>query len=264
MSEQTDNLIFLLKPYGLTQEESIIYLSLLENNSSSALTISRHTHLGRTKVYRILDKLIQKQLITQEYNQSGFKFKANHPSQLEFLITQKEAEITTLKQSLPQTINLLQSHLNINHPNSQILYYRGQKGLSQVNWNLINAKDEFLSYEVDTADAYMPHPEAEQLRQQLINKNISSRTLMNHKNLPNFSQVKKRELFQKIRFIPPETLTIKSDIFIYNDILTVCHYLDNHDVFCLEIKNQSLTDMQKQVFENLWSQSKPLYKDFLK
>ena len=93
MSEQTDNLIFLLKPYGLTSEESSIYLYLLENSTSSALTISRHVCISRTKVYRILDKLIEKQLVVQQYNQNGFKFRANHPSKLKQLIIQKEIEI---------------------------------------------------------------------------------------------------------------------------------------------------------------------------
>jgi sugar-specific transcriptional regulator TrmB len=255
MSEQTDNLIFLLKPFGLTSEESSIYLNLLENNTSSALTISRNISMARTKVYRILDILIEKQLVVQEYNRNGFKFKANHPSKLNQLITQKEIDVSALKESLPQTIHLLEKHINLNHPQSQILYYQGQDGLSQVNWNLLNAKKEFVSYEVDTADAYLPHSEAEKLRQQLIDKDISSRSLMNQKNLQPFSQINNRELFQQIRYIAPTILTIKSDIFIYNDIFTICHYLDNHDIFCLEIKNQFLVDMQKQIFENLWSQS---------
>jgi sugar-specific transcriptional regulator TrmB len=255
MSEQTDNLIFLLKPYGLTSEESSIYLSLLENNTSSALTISRNISMSRTKVYRILDILIEKQLVVQEYNRNGFKFKANHPSKLNQLITQKEIDVSALKESLPQTIHLLEKHINLNHPQSQILYYQGKDGLSQVNWNLLNAKKEFVSYEVDTADAYLSHSEAEKLRQQLIDKNISSRSLMNQKKLQPFSQINNRELFQQIRYIPLKILTIKSDIFIYNDIFTICHYLDNHDIFCLEIKNQFLVDMQKQIFENLWTQS---------
>lgn len=256
MSEQTDNLNFLLKPFGLTSEESNIYLNLLENSTSSALKISRQINMARTKVYRILDKLIGKQLVVQEYNQNGFKFKANHPSKLNQLITQKEIEISSLKQSLPQTIDLLEKHINLNHPQSQVLYYQGQDGLSQVNWNLLNAKKEFLSYEVDTADAYLPHSEAEKLRQALIDKKITSRTLMNKKISSNFSQISKLDIFQEIRFILPKILTIKSDIFIYNDIFTICHYLDNKDVFCLEIKNQFLVDMQKQIFENLWSQAK--------
>ncbi len=256
MSEQTDNLNFLLKPFGLNSEESTIYLNLLESGTLSALKISRQINMARTKVYRILDNLIKKQLVVQEYNQNGFKFKANHPSKLKQLITQKEIEISVLKESLPQTIDFLEKHINLNHPQSQILYYQGSDGLSQVNWNLLNAKKEFLSYEVDTADVYLPHLEAEKLRQALIDKNITSRSLMNKKSLQPFSQVKNRELFQQIRFIPPQILTIKSDIFIYNDIFTICHYLDNKDVFCLEIKNQFLIDMQKQIFENLWNQSK--------
>jgi sugar-specific transcriptional regulator TrmB len=258
MSEQTDNLVFLLEPYGLTSEESLIYLSLLENNTSSALTISRNISISRTKVYRILDKLIEKQLVVQEYNQNGFKFKANHPSKLDQLITQREIEISTLKESLSQTIHLLEKHINLNHPQSQILYYQGQEGLSQVNWNLLNTEREFLSYEVDTADAYLPHSEAEKLRQALIDKNITSRTLMNKKISDNFSQIPKINLFQQIHLISIKMLTIKSDIFLYNDIFTVCHYLDNQDIFCLEIKNQFLVDMQKQIFENLWSQSQPI------
>lgn len=256
MSEQTDNLNFLLKPFGLTSEESNIYLNLLENGTSSALKVSRHINMARTKVYRILDKLIEKQLVVQQYNQNGFKFKANHPSKLNQLITQKEIEIYSLKQSLPQTIDLLEKHINLKHPQSQILYYQGQDGLSQVNWNLLNANKEFISYEIDTADAYLTHIEAEKLRQAIVDKHITSRTLMNIKITPNFSQIPKLYLLQQIHYISPKILTIKSDIFIYNDILTICHYLNNNDIFCLEIKNQFLVDMQKQIFENLWQQTK--------
>jgi len=255
MSKQTDNLIFLLKPYGLTSEESSIYLNLLENNTSSALTISRNIGMSRTKVYRILDKLIEKQLVVQEYNRNGFKFKANHPSKLNQLIIQKEIEVSTLKESLIQTINLLEKHINLNHPQSQILYYQGKEGLSQVNWNLLHAKNEYLSYEVDNAESYLPKTEADKLRQALTDKKIVNRMLTNQKKMFTFNPKNK---FWKIRHISSKTIQIKLDIFIYNDIFTICHYLDNHDIFCLEIKNQFLVNMQKEIFENLWSQSTPL------
>lgn len=65
MSEQTDSLILLLKPFGITSEEIKIYLNLLEENTLSALSISRNLHISRTKVYRLLDKLIEKQLVIQ-------------------------------------------------------------------------------------------------------------------------------------------------------------------------------------------------------
>jgi len=62
----------------------------------------------------------------------------------------------------------------------------------------------------------------------------------------------------QIRHIQSNIIHIKTDIFIYNDIFAICHYLDNHDIFCIEIKNQYIVDMQKEIFENLWSQSTPI------
>lgn len=258
MSDQTDKLIFLLKPFGLIEEDSKIYLNLLENNTSSALSISRNLHIGRTKVYRILDKLIDKQLVTQQFDGTGFKFKANHPSQLEFILTKKEIELSAIRKSLPETLNILESHTNIDHPESQILYYRGQEGLSQVNWNLLRANDKFLSYEVENANAYLPFAEAEKLRKELINKKIIVRTLINKAKIDKFTQITQDvDKLWQARFVPPKILTIRADIFIYNDIFAICHYLENNDIFCLEIKNEYLVKMQKEIFENLWSQSTP-------
>jgi sugar-specific transcriptional regulator TrmB len=256
MSDQTDNLIFLLKPFGLTEEESKIYLNLLKNNSSTALSISRNINMGRTKVYRILDKLIEKQLVAQQFDGVGFKFKANHPSKLEFILDKKETELSSLRKSLPETLSTLESHINIDHPESQVLYYRGQEGLSQVNWNLLKADGEFLSYEVENANAYLPFTEAEKLRKELINKKIIVRTLTNKAKIDKFTQIDQEvDKLWQAHFISPKTLTIRADIFIYNDIFTICHYLENNDIFCLEIKNEYLVKMQKEIFENLWSQS---------
>lgn len=267
MSEQTDNLILLLKPFGLTNEESKIYLNLLEENTLSALSISRNLHISRTKVYRLLDKLIKKQLVLQQCDKSGFKFKASHPSQLDFILSKKESELSALRKSLPETLDILKKHISIDNKGSQILYYRGLKGLSQVNWNLLNAKNEFLSYEISNANAYIPFKEAEKLRQELINKKIKIRTLANESKIKPFTQIKEINKQIQTRYISSKILTIKSDIFIYNNTFTICHYLQNKDIFCLEIKNDYLVTMQKQMFENLWNQSKaisqpPLIKKF--
>lgn len=255
MSDQTDNILFLLKPFGLNNEEAKIYLNLLQNNELSALSISRNLHIGRTKVYRILDRLIEKQLVVQQYDEIGFKFKANDPSQLEFLLTKKKSELIALRNTLPETLNILKSHIGINKPGSKVLFYRGKDGLSQVNWNLLNTKGEFLSYEVETAEAYMPHHEAEKLRQGLVDKKIFSRTLTNKKTLHISTQIPHLAKQYQIRVISPEIINIQTDIFIYNNIYTICHYLEDGDIFCIEIENANFTKMQKEIFENLWSQS---------
>jgi len=260
MSINTDNLISLLQPFGLDSEESQIYLDLVEKKVSTALKISRSSHISRTKVYRILDKLINKELVTQQLDSSGFKFVANDPSQIEILLNKKEGELSALRNSLPQIINLLKSISGSGVPGSKIFYYQGQRGLSQVNWNLLNAKGEFLSYEVSNANAYLPVPEAEKLRQALVDKKIISKSITNNKNLILISDIKNyTKNFCQTKYLPKNILNIEADIFIYDDVFAMCHYLGGKDVFCFEMHNLQLANMQREIFQNLWNQAKKIY-----
>ena len=47
-------------------------------------------------------------------------------------------------------------------------------------------------------------------------------------------------------------------MFIYNDVYAVCNYLEKGDVFCFEIYNKNLVQMQRELFENLWKQAREM------
>lgn len=259
MSDQTDNLSITLQSFGLNADESSIYLYLLEKTVATALNISRNLHIGRTKVYRLLDKLIEKKLVIQKLDSSGLKFIPADPSFLEVILSHKENEILALHNSLPSVIQNLKNKIGPSKQGSQILYYHGKQGLAQVNWNLLKAKKELLSYEVATANAYMPQKEAEKLRRGIVENGILIRTIMNNKTIEPFTDVwELAEKYWQVKYISPQVLSIQTDVFIYNDIYTVCHYLDDGDIFCLEMQNTQIAQMQKELFENLWKQAKEL------
>ncbi len=259
MSEQTDKLITLLEPYGLSSEESRIYLDLLENGTLSALQISRNVHIGRTKVYRLLDILIAKELVVQKFNDAGLTFVADPPAHLEFLLTKREGELATLRANLPTVIEGLERQTATGMKASQVLYYRGQRGLSQVNWHILRAKKEFLSYEVDNAEAYLSKREAEDLRARIVQGKIGIRTIMNIHHMPSFTDVVGLTDLWQLRYVDPKILSIKADIFIYNNVYAVVNYLAKGDVFCVEIYNEQLAGMQKAMFEDLWGRAKPFH-----
>lgn len=261
MSDQTDNLLGMLEPFGLTQEEAKIYLELLENKVETALKISRSLQIGRTKVYRILDKLIEKELVVQQLDSAGFKFVANEPKQLETLLIKKETELRGLQRSLPEVVEMLEKKVDSGKSGSKILYYRGQEGLSRVNWNMLNTKGDFLSYEVATADAYLPQAEAEKLRQGLVEKRIKVRTLTNKIRQEAYTEVAEMvKKWWRLRHISEKILEIKTDVFIYNNVYAVCNYLDDGDVFCFEIYNENVAQMQREIFEDLWNRAKEMKK----
>lgn len=109
MSVQTDNLLSLVEPYGLSTEESKIYLHLLRHGFLTALKLSRQLKIGRTKVYRLLDKLKEKQLVEHQVHTRGMKFGATHPKKLEQIVAQQENEVESLKQTLPNLVDQLTS-----------------------------------------------------------------------------------------------------------------------------------------------------------
>jgi predicted DNA-binding transcriptional regulator len=255
MSDRTDTLTSLLKPFGLSEEEARIYLVLLERGVMGALEISRKLRMGRTKVYRLLDKLLSKGLVLNQFNETGFSFRAEPPEKLGLLVNLKQAEVEGLARSLPQVQTALLNRMGSGEEGSRVLYYRGRKGLAQVNFNMTKAKDELLSFELSTASAFMKHEEAEVLRQDLVANKIVTKTITNATHLAAFTGVSElvRDWWE-IRHIPKERFDIAAEVFVYNDVYCVYRYTDN-DVFAVEIYNQDLANMQRQVFAWVWAEA---------
>ena len=55
----------LLKEIGLTDSEIKVYIALLELGSSSKGPIVDKSHVASSKIYELLEKLMQKGLVTQ-------------------------------------------------------------------------------------------------------------------------------------------------------------------------------------------------------
>jgi len=253
MSGETDRLIVKLNQFGLEVDDARIYLTLLEKGESSALQISRTLGIARTRVYRILDKLIDKRLVILKQASSGFRFMADEPSRMKNLLIEKEAELQDLKINLPEIVESMKGLMGQAKSGSKVLYYEGQRGLSQVNWNLVNATTDLLSYEVATPDVYLPKSESEKLMEEMVKKKIMVRTITNKTKILPFTNVEGMVDYWQIKSIDKKKLEIFEDVFIYNDVYTWCQYRSKEEIFCVEIYNEKMANMQRQLFENMWN-----------
>lgn len=256
MSEQTDILANQLMRFGLSAEEARIYLLLQAKGDRTALGISRELHLGRTKVYRILDKLSVKGLIRQKLASRGLEFTATEPKQIELLIAEKEAETKSLRSLLPGLINQLTPQTDPGR--SQVLYYHGVEGLKQVTWNSLKTRNTLRIYEIANMDAFLDHKFSEEVRREFTRRKIYIRELTNLKKLEDWTD--ETELVTKFwlaRHISPKDLQIKFETMIYNDVY--CMYIyEKKEIFCVEIYNSDLAQMQKQIFDYLWEKAAPM------
>ncbi len=255
MSEKTDTIISLLTQFGVSEVEAKIYLEILSGKADTALSISRNIKLARTKVYRLLDNLLVKKLIVTMVGERGMRFVASPPDQLDFLLLDCEHELEKLRHTLP-TLQSELSGLSGVSPKSQVLYYHGEDGLKQVTYNSLKAKGELLTYELSTMNAFMDQVEAEKLRQRFVNNKIKIRTLTNANKVEPYTNVTDLvEKYWDIRHLNPKDKPFQFEILIYNDVYCMYKYSGN-DIFCVEIHSQELADMQRQLFEYLWSGAK--------
>jgi sugar-specific transcriptional regulator TrmB len=257
MSDRTDNISSLLKPFGLTEEEARIYLVLLEKGTLTALEMSRFLRMGRTKVYRMLDKLKAKGVVSQKHTAHGFTFEANSPTVLELLLIEKRKEVEALEEAFPAVLHELRM-FGGQQPHSKVLYYEGQRGLEQVTYNSMRAKGDLRTYEIhENMTAFVDETFAEEMRKSLVANHIFTKQLTNSNHIKPFTKVNQLINWWEVRHIEKRYIDISFEVLIYNEVY-VMYAPHDENVFCVEIYNPSLAAMQKQLFDMAWKSAKKM------
>ncbi|PIY80629.1 MAG: hypothetical protein COY80_01970 [Candidatus Pacebacteria bacterium CG_4_10_14_0_8_um_filter_42_14] len=253
MSEQTDKLLPLVKAYGLSDEESRVYLWLFSDGAETALELSRKLRMGRTKVYRIRDTLRNLGLVEQQLSSRGLKFAAVHPSRFEQIAQEKMSKAKLLLESAPELTVKLQSLEAMSDPRSKVIYFEGLEGLKQVSYNSTRAKDIVRVFEMERLSDFLPFDFAEDVRRQYVARKIQTRDLTNKPSFSGFTDVVELvKTYSKIRYLDPSLLRISFEVLIYNDVYATYSY-QNGQIFCVEIHNPELAAMQKQLFDFIWA-----------
>lgn len=259
LSKESDTLINSFLSLGLTKEEIDIFLYINKNGSSTPLNISKYFSINRTRVYRIMDKLVSLKLLVQVLGDRGVRFEIPDNLNLDLLLAQKESELDSLRESMFYIKKEIQDNSFVSKHKSSVKYYHGISGLEQVTWNSTKAKGTLRIYEVsNTMDAFLSNKFSEKVRQEFVDNKVHIKQLTNLTKFEDFTKV--TELVTKYwecRNIDKKKLDIEFEILIYNDVVTLYTY-KNNDIFCIEIRNPYLASMQSQLFDFVWNESKPL------
>lgn len=259
-STEIDNIIVNLTTLGLDKDEATVYLTLLQHDGISVVELSKLAKIGRSKVYRLLEKLRQKNLTKSFVNASGLRFQAQPYQQLEGLIKAQETKTAELKQSLPSVFGDIANLMGDDGFGSRVRYYSGIEGLKQVSLNSLEAKGELLIYELKNMSAFMDFGFAEEIRRGLVKHKIHTRELTSLTQMPPWTKVTEQVTkYWEPRYVDPAELDIKLEILIYNQTVALYNYTGG-EVFCIEIRSRALADMQKQLFNYVWNQAQPMQK----
>lgn len=103
-----EQVINILKHFNFTESESKIYITLLQNGSKSGYEVSKISGVPRSKVYNILESLIQKGAVLVAHAEKSSLYKAEEielvvnglRKQNEGMLTQLEDQLTSFNEKM--------------------------------------------------------------------------------------------------------------------------------------------------------------------
>ena len=141
---------------GLTKNESRVYLALLKLREVRTGILSKETEINRSLIYRILESLHRKGLVSEVIKENRRYFSANSPKNLKKMLEEKEQDLNEIMPSLQQIGKEEQESMHVE-------VYSGLKGIKTVlrsqledvkEFYVLGAGDEFASLTEHFYDQY--------------------------------------------------------------------------------------------------------------
>ncbi len=227
-----------LKQAGLTENESKVYLALLDLGPALAGQISRKTGLHRRTVYDTTEMLIKKGLIGYIKNNNRKLFQASNPERILEIIKEKQKIIEPIISGLKEKFSKTKEKEETN-------FYKGKEGLKTVFEDQLNSKEILIlgaspkAYEV--LQYYFKW--YDKARKQ---KKIKVRIIATDKCI-------KRIPLADIRYLP-EKYSNPVSVNIYEDKVAII--LWSSQPLAIVIKNKEISEAYRTYFELMWKIAK--------
>jgi sugar-specific transcriptional regulator TrmB len=243
---------------GLAQEVADIYLALHTHGPQSISELSRNARVERTRIYRLIDQLMDSNLIELEGQSARGVIKAAPISNLHVLINQREQELKSLQDEL----NLIEQVLarnSLSTPAVRLQTYHGAQGVRQLLWNILSAKSEILGYCHQPLEAIIGKKLAQQWASEYTTRGLQAAILTNEQFTTNqetaSAKAKNNAGYSSPKglvwhTVNPTHFTATHFCMVYDDIVSYIHRKDN-EIYGLEIHNQTTADAQRQLLEQI-------------
>lgn len=245
---------------GLEHEIADLYLALHIHGPQSISELSRNSGVERTRIYRLIDQLMESSLIEVETQYKRGIIKAAPIANLHILISQKEQELKSLQDELGLIEQTLARN-SLSSPASRVQFYQGAEGVKQMFWNQTRSKTEMLSLlhenmQIKTKGKFFERWVEKCNEQNLRSRSIFGESFIDSQNEWYANNSNKRMKNWEGRFISKDTFAITHGMVIYDNVVAYYNWQDG-EIFGVEIYNQEVADTQRQFFEVVWEKAKP-------
>ena len=243
-----------LKEAGLTEGEIKVYLALLELGSSTTGPIIEKSGIARSIIYQILDKLMQKGLVSSVIKEKTKYFQSAEPTKILEYIDEREKAFQENKKKVEEFLPQLLQKQAMSTKNA-VSMYLGFKGIRTAHEHLYQKLKRGEEYYYLGIPAFQPeeqHLYWQRDHIQRVKSGIKCKLLFNRDTHP--ETLKNRNTYKggEARWMPADLIT-PACFGIFKD--TVIIFIQIPQAICVEIVNQEIADSFKAYFDEFWKKS---------
>ena len=237
----------LLIEAGLTQNEAIVYLTLLKIGKAQSGKIVKEAKISGGKIYETLYKLIEKGLVEVVVENGIKQFCASSPQSLLLYMKEKEHEIIDHSAKLEAIVPELEQIRNMEGHLENVYLIKGFRGVKPLVYDAIeDSKKEFLIMGVRSSKKEMFNTFWKHWHKERIKQKKKAKMLFTDKNTTYWNFFKKLS-FTEIKNIaslsPSAIMVVDNQTFIFSY---------EEDLTCIHIISKSIAKSFKSFFEGLW------------
>lgn len=248
-----------LKQIGLTEGESKVYLALLKRGSITSGPLTDESGVSRSKIYNILERLMQKGLVSFILKNKTRYYQAAEPTKLREYIEKKENEFKIQRQEIDKIIPDLELLQKSSPTIKEAQVFKGFKGLQAVHehvFSKLKKGEEYFYFGIPSVQEEKYVTYWDKMHKKRTEAGIKCRLLFNQGTDKKVLIKRNKDKNCSARYMP---LPINSPSWIMGYKDTIAIGLQSEEI-AIEIINQKVEDSFKEYFEAFWKIAKPFKK----
>ncbi len=249
-----------LKSAGLTEGESKVYLALLELGPSTSGPIVERSGVAKSIIYQLLEKLVQKGLVSYVTKEKTKYYQASQPDNLLEYVEKRQAELEESRKKVAELLPKLTA-MAMSAKETEVKLFRGFKGMIAVHehtYRKLARGEEYYYLNIPHNQPEFFHPYWQKDHAKRAKAGIRCRLLFDGKTEKKI--LKNRNSFAgcDARYMPIE---VNAPVWFigYKDVAVIVVVSSNP--ITIEITNQEVADAFRAYFEEIWRQSRKFGKN---
>ncbi len=237
-----------LTQIGLSENESKVYMALLDNGPLPVSRIHEETGIDRRNIYDVLNKLISKGLVTFAIESKKRIFQTTSPRRIMLFLEEQKQTINDKKKIAKKIISRLEHKFESRASSVEAEIYRGYEGIKTIWEDTLNYREAMMigagGFGYDRMPRYWVSFNRKRIKHGIRWKELVIERMRNHPML--------KEKFIESKFLPKELTGPPNVIWIYGNKVTNILWLETTPI-AFVVNDRQIAESYRSYFNFLWN-----------